>query len=99
MKNKAPAMRTHMMLIAAAAMALGLGSPAVALDDVQKAKPACSGTTPPNWNWECRNGKRVPRVARTQNPDGSWVEKVDDGKCTVRRKGTEREFASSTKCD
>ncbi len=92
-------MKTCIMLTAATAMAMTLASPAVAFDEPQKGKPACSGTTPPSWNWECRNGKRVPRVARTQNPDGSWVEKVNDGKCTVTREGREREFAATTKCD
>ena len=43
--------------------------------------------TPKNWNYEIKDGKRVPKGNRVVNADGSWREEVRQGKCiTVKEK-------------
>jgi hypothetical protein len=46
-----------------------------------------------------KDGKRVPRVPRTTNADGSWTEEWRRGNCTVTRTGRDGEVRESTKCD
>ncbi|MBA3677399.1 MAG: hypothetical protein H0W74_08355 [Sphingosinicella sp.] len=55
--------------------------------------------TPEAWPYELKNGKRVPRVARTVNPDGSWTEEYRAGNCTVTRTGRDGEVRETRKCD
>ena len=43
--------------------------------------------TPRGWNYEIRDGKRVPKGNRTTNADGSWREEVRQGRCiTVKER-------------
>jgi len=78
------------MLTATAAIAL----PAVAQSDNQNAR-----NTPSTWSYEVRDGRRVPRVPRTMNPDGSWTEQVRQGNCTITRTGRGGEVREVRKCD
>ncbi|HET9811146.1 MAG TPA: hypothetical protein VFP53_05560 [Sphingomicrobium sp.] len=39
--------------------------------------------TPKGWNWEIKDGKRVPKGKRVTNADGSWREEIRQGKCTT----------------
>lgn len=55
--------------------------------------------TPPGWSYELRDGKRVPRVPRKVNADGSWTEEVRQGNCTVTRTGRDGEVRETRKCD
>ena len=79
------------MLLAAAGLAFaGLAGAARAQD-----RP-----TPKNWNWEVKDGKRVPKANRLTNPDGSWKEEVRQGKCvTVREKTAAGEYKEVRRCD
>lgn len=65
------------------------------------AQPA-NGTqsTPKSWNYEIKDGKRVPKANRTTNADGSWREESKQGSCTtVKESSTAGEVKISRKCD
>jgi hypothetical protein len=79
----------------AVAGAIAVAAWAAAPDD----KAAKAPNTPPNWSYEVRNGKPVPRLPRKVNADGSWVEEAKLGNCTVTRTGREGEVREVRKCD
>src|SRR4051794_16210431 len=66
--------------------AAGLATVAVAQDQNQ--------STPKGWNYEIRDGKRVPKAGnRVANPDGSWREEVRQGNCvTVKERSKTGEY-------
>ena len=50
--------------------------------------------TPRGWNYEIRDGKRVP------NPDGSWREEVRQGNCvTIKEKSAAGEYKETRQCN
>ena len=56
--------------------------------------------TPKGWNYEIKDGKRVPKGSRQTNADGSWREEIRQGKCvTVKEKSTAGEYKESRRCD
>ena len=56
--------------------------------------------TPKNWNYEIKDGKRVPKGNRVTNADGSWREEIRQGKCvTVKEKTSAGEYKESRRCD
>ena len=56
--------------------------------------------TPKAWNYEIKDGKRVPKPQRQTNPDGSWREEVRQGKCvTLKEKSAEGVYKESRRCD
>jgi hypothetical protein len=57
--------------------------------------------TPKNWNYEIKDGKRVPKGGnRVNNPDGSWREEVRQGNCvTVKEKSASGEYKETRRCD
>lgn len=86
-------------ILAAAAMVAGSGLAGTAL-----AQPAPGNaqaqSTPKNWNYEIRDGKRVPKGNRLTNPDGSWREELRQGSCvTVKEKSASGEYKESRRCD
>ena len=59
-----------------------------------------NSSTPKGWNYEIKDGKRVPKGNRVTNPDGSWREEVRQGKCvTVKEKTANGEYKESRSCD
>jgi len=58
-------------------------------------------STPKNWNYEIRDGKRVPKGGnRIVNSDGSWREESRQGSCvTVKEKTASGEYKESRRCD
>ena len=57
-------------------------------------------STPKNWNYEIKDGKRVPKGNRVTNADGSWREEVRQGKCiTVKEKTANGEYRETRRCD
>ncbi len=57
-------------------------------------------STPKNWNYEIRDGKRVPKADRVTNADGSWREESRQGKCiTVKEKSSSGEYKETRRCD
>ena len=64
------------------------------------AQAAADQATPKNFNWEIKDGKRVPKGDRQVNADGSWREEIRQGKCvTVKEKSAAGDYKESRKCD
>lgn len=56
--------------------------------------------TPKNFNWEIKDGKRVPKGTRQVNADGSWREEIRQGKCvTIKEKSAAGEYKETRQCD
>ena len=56
--------------------------------------------TPKSWNYEIKDGKRVPKGNRVTNADGSWREETRQGTCvTVKEKTATGEYKESRRCD
>ena len=56
--------------------------------------------TPNSWNYEIKDGKRVPKAERKVNADGSWREEVRQGECiTIKEKTASGEYKESRRCD
>ena len=80
--------------IAVAAAVVGFAAAAAA-----QSAPA-SPSTPKNWNYEIKDGKRVPKADRVTNADGSWREELRQGKCiTVKEKTAAGEYKETRRCD
>jgi hypothetical protein len=57
-------------------------------------------STPKGWNYEIKNGQRVPKGNRVTNPDGSWREEVRQGNCvTVKEKSKTGEYKETRQCN
>jgi len=81
-----------LVLGAAAAMTAG-GFASAALAQQQQ--------TPRGWNYEIKDGKRVPKGGnRVTNPDGSWREEVKQGNCvTIKEMSKNGEYKETRQCD
>ena len=56
--------------------------------------------TPKGWNYEIKDGKRVPKGDRVTNPDGSWHEQIRQGNCTtLKDMSASGELKITRKCD
>ena len=83
---------------------LGAGVVALAATAASAAYAQATGAndqaTPNSFNWEIKDGKRVPKGNRVTNADGSWREEIRQGKCvTVKEKSAAGEYKESRKCD
>jgi hypothetical protein len=64
------------------------------------AAPGSKPETPKGWNYEIRDGKRVPKGNRVTNPDGSWREEVRQGNCvTIKEKSASGEYKETRQCN
>jgi hypothetical protein len=64
------------------------------------AQTAGDQSTPNSFNWEIKDGKRVPKGQRKVNADGSWREEIRQGKCvTVKEKSATGEYKETRRCD
>jgi len=64
------------------------------------AQNAPDQATPKGFNWEIKDGKRVPKGDRTVNADGSWREEIRKGNCvTVKEKTASGEVKTTSRCD
>lgn len=96
---KRVAVRT-MVVVAVAAVAV-VGAAGVAYAQATNAS-AQAGTqsTPKNFSYEIKDGKRVPKSNRVNNADGSWTEETKVGNCTTVKEGTAAgEVRITRKCD
>ena len=85
-------------LLVGAAIVASAGFAGVAL--AQASKGASAQATPKGWNYEIRDGKRVPKGNRVTNADGSWREEMRQGSCvTVKEKTAGGEYKESRRCD
>ena len=81
---------------------LGIGALALAATAASAAHAQVKGdqATPNNFNWEIKDGKRVPKGNRQNNADGSWREEIRQGKCvTIKEKSAAGEYKETRKCD
>jgi len=83
----------NMLVLGAAAM-LAAGGLAAAAD-------AQTAPTPKGWNYEIKDGKRVPKATnRLTNKDGSWREELRQGNCTtVKEMSSAGEYKETRQCD
>ena len=57
-------------------------------------------STPKGWNYEIRDGKRVPKADRQTNADGSWREVSKQGNCeTVKERTANGEYKETRQCN
>ena len=81
-----------LLLLGAGALLLAVG--------VASAATAQAQATPKGWNYEIRDGKRVPKGNRVTNADGSWREEVKQGNCvTVKEKSPTGEYKETRECN
>ena len=86
--------RAHQIMLALGAAAL------VATAASAAHAQATGGSTPSGWNYEIKDGKRVPKAERKTNADGSWREESRQGACvTVKEKTPSGEYKESRRCD
>ena len=81
---------------------IGVGAVALAATAASAAFAQASGdqATPKSFNWEIKDGKRVPKGQKQVNADGSWREEIRQGKCvTVKEKSAAGEYKETRKCD
>ena len=81
---------------------VGVGALALAATAASAAYAQASGdvATPKGFNWEIKDGKRVPKGQKQVNADGSWREEIRQGKCvTIKEKSAAGEYKESRKCD
>ena len=88
------------MVVAVAAIATaGLAGVAYELATNSSAQ-ADTQATPKNFNYEIKDGKRVPKSNRTTNADGSWREETKVGNCsTIKESSAAGEVKITRKCD
>lgn len=86
--------RTWKLVLAVAGVAFATTAASAAF--AQSADQA----TPKGWNYEIKDGKRVPKGERQVNADGSWREEVRQGKCvTIKEKTASGEYKENRRCD
>lgn len=80
-------------------IAVGIGAMAFAATAASAYAPD-DQATPKNFNWEIKDGKRVPKGNKQVNPDGSWREEIRQGKCVVvKEKSAAGEYKETRNCD
>ena len=86
--------RTKVLSLGAAAMiaAGGFATAATAQQDP---------STPKGWNYEIRDGKRVPKAGnRVTKADGSWREEQRQGNCvTIKERSASGEYKETRQCN
>jgi hypothetical protein len=57
--------------------------------------------TPRNWSYSIdKDGRRVPKGNRVNNPDGSWREEVKQGNCvTIKERSAAGEYKETRQCN
>ena len=84
-------------MLAGAAFLVGVGFAGAAY---AQATANDTQATPKGWNYEIRDGKRVPKANRVTNADGSWREETRQGSCvTVKEKTASGEYKESRRGD
>ena len=88
------------MLIRKTLLMLG-GAALLAAAGGAAAAPPQDQSTPRGFNYEIKDGKRVPKGGnRVTNPDGSWREEVRQGNCvTVKEKSAAGEYKETRQCN
>lgn len=80
--------------------ALLVGAAALGATAAYAAAAPESQQTPKGWNYEIKDGKRVPKSNRVTNADGSWREEVKQGNCvTVKERSASGEYKETRQCN
>jgi Spy/CpxP family protein refolding chaperone len=88
--------RKWKIILGAGALALAATAASTAYAQVTAGDQA----TPKSFNWEIKDGKRVPKGNKQVNADGSWREEIRQGKCvTIKEKSAAGEYKETRKCD
>jgi uncharacterized protein (DUF697 family) len=89
---------TRMLKIVACVGVVALAATAATAAYAQTA--GADQATPKNFNWEIKDGKRVPKGQKQVNADGSWREEIRQGKCvTLKEKAPTGEYKETRTCD
>ena len=89
--------RTWKILLGVGAVALAATAASAAYAQTQQGQDQA---TPSNFNWEIKDGKRVPKGQKQTNADGSWREEIRQGKCiTIKEKTATGEYKETRRCD
>ena len=89
--------KTAIRALIIGAIALGATAAYAASSPAQDQQGA---QTPKGWNYDLKNGQRVPKGNRVTNPDGSWREELKQGNCTtVKEKSASGEYKESRQCN
>jgi hypothetical protein len=88
------------LTVAGVALVAAVGWPMAARAAQAQAAAAADQSTPKNWSWEIKDGKRVPKGTRKVNADGSSREEVRVGSCvTIKEKTADGVYKESRRCD
>ena len=91
--------RTMKIVLGVAGLALAATAASAAWAQ-QTGQQAGDQATPNSFNWEIKDGKRVPKGDRQTNADGSWREEIRQGKCvTIKEKSAAGEYKETRRCD
>jgi hypothetical protein len=75
------------------------GTATVAMAQNAPQTAAQNVSTPKGWNYEIKNGQRVPKGNRVTNADGSWREEQRAGNCTtVKEKTANGQYSETRQC-
>ncbi len=90
-----------MLVLSKKALVLGCAALVAATGGASMAAAQQGQSTPRGWNYEIRDGKRVPKANnRVQNPDGSWREESKQGNCvTVKERSASGEYKETRQCN
>lgn len=79
---------------------LGRAAVAAAVSQATAASAQQPPQTPKGWNYEIRDGKRVPKNDRQTNADGSWREETRQGNCvTIKERSASGEYKETRQCN
>ena len=83
------------------ALVLGAVALAATAGLCDRGRSAQAQQTPKGWNYEIKDGKRVPKASnRVTKPDGSWREETRQGNCvTVKEKSSAGEYKETRQCN
>lgn len=88
-----------MIKVSRKALVVG-GIALVVLGTYATAALAQNQETPKAWNYEIRDGKRVPKASRVTNADGSWREEVKQGNCvTIKERSASGDYRETRQCN
>jgi hypothetical protein len=91
--------RTLKIILGVAGLALAATAASAAWAQ-QSGQQTADQATPSSFNWEIKDGKRVPKGTRQTAADGSWREEIRQGKCvTIKEKSAAGEYKETRRCD
>jgi hypothetical protein len=87
------------MRIAKSLLLIG-GAALLAAAGGASAAPEGNQSTPKGFNYEIKDGKRVPKGNRVVNKDGSWREEIRQGNCvTIKEMSAAGEYKETRQCN